>query len=98
MDFKEIEFSFKKLEEELSEHETYDGIDNFVKYFIKVHMVYQGGSLLAGNNLEKLHEIKVKNYYAKQHAKRLLEEQKQEAQKAAVTETSTLTEPAVQTS
>jgi hypothetical protein len=42
-------------------------------------MTYQGGSLLAGNNLEKLHEIKVKNYYSKQHAKRLLEEQKQES-------------------
>ena len=36
----EVEFHFKKLDEELSEHETYDGIGNFVKYFIKVHMDY----------------------------------------------------------
>ena len=35
-DFKEIEFNFLKLESELSEHETYNGIDNFIKYFIKV--------------------------------------------------------------
>lgn len=60
-DFKEIEFEFKKLDEELSQHETYNGVDNFVKYFIKVSMNYSGGSLLAGSELEKLHEITVKN-------------------------------------
>lgn len=35
-DSKEVEFSFKNLDQEFSDHETYDGIDNFVKYFIKI--------------------------------------------------------------
>ena len=70
----EVEFHFKKLDEELSEHETYDGIGNFVKYFIKVHMDYQGGSILSGNVLEYLHEIKVKNHYAARHARKKMEE------------------------
>ena len=62
-DFKEVEFNFKNLAEELRDHETYDGIDNFVKYFIKVQMNYQGGSMITGNDLEKLHEFTVRNYY-----------------------------------
>ena len=74
VDNAEIEFHFKKLDEELSEHETYNGIGNFVKYFIKVHMQYQGGSIVSGNTLEKLHEIKVKNHYNERAAKPKLEE------------------------
>lgn len=35
-DEKEVEFAFKNLDEELRDHESYDGIDSFVKYFIKV--------------------------------------------------------------
>jgi hypothetical protein len=73
-DHTEVEFHFKKLEEELGEHETYDGIGNFVKYFIKVSMQYQGGSYLSGNTCEKLHEITVKNHYAARHARKKLEE------------------------
>ena len=76
-DFKEVEFEFKKLDEELSQQETYNGVDNFVKYFIKVSMSYQGGSLLAGSELEKLHEITVKNQYALRHAQKRFEELKQ---------------------
>ena len=34
-DFIELEFKFKDLDEELSDHETYNGIDNFTKYFIR---------------------------------------------------------------
>lgn len=75
-DYKELEFNFKKLDEELSEHETYNGVDNFIKYFIKVHMIYQGGSLVTGNNLEKLHEIVVKNHHASRNAKKKAEEMK----------------------
>jgi len=63
-DFFEVDFTFLKLDEELKEHETYNGIDNFIKYFIKVSMNYEGGSLVAGRELEKLHEIVVKNRYA----------------------------------
>jgi hypothetical protein len=74
IDNTEVEFHFKKLEEELGEHETYDGIGNFVKYFIKVSMQYQGGSILTGNTVEKLHEITVKNHYAARHARKKLEE------------------------
>ena len=60
-DFKEIEFNFLKLESELSEHESYSGIDNYIKYFVKVQMNYQGGSIVSGNELIKLQEITVKN-------------------------------------
>lgn len=73
-DFKEIEFEFLKLEDELKEHESYDGIDNFIKYFIKVNMTYQGGSLVAGSDLEKLFEIKVKNHYALRGMRKRMEE------------------------
>ena len=73
-DFKSVEFCFKNLDDELSEHETYNGIDNFVKYFLKVSMTYQGGSMFAGNTLEKLHEIEVKNNYTELLAKKRLEE------------------------
>jgi len=61
-DKKTIEFSFKNLEDELKDHETYNGIDNFVKYFIRVNMNYEGGSMFSGNNLEILQEFEVKNY------------------------------------
>lgn len=74
--FKELEFRFKNLDEELNDHETYNGIDNFVKYFIKVHMTYQGGSIVSGNTLEKLFEFEVKNYYTHRAAKKKQEEQK----------------------
>lgn len=73
-DYKEIEFEFRKLEEELKDHETYNGIDNFIKYFIKIQMTYQGGSLVAGSELEKLYEIKVKNHYATTGMKKRMEE------------------------
>jgi hypothetical protein len=73
-DFKEIEFEFLKLEDELKEHESYDGIDNFIKYFIKINMTYQGGSLVAGKELERLHEIKVKNHYALRGLRKRVEE------------------------
>ena len=69
-----MEFCFKNLDDELSEHETYNGIDNFVKYFLKVSMTYQGGSMYAGNTLEKLHVIEVKNYYGEILAKKRLDE------------------------
>ena len=74
--FKELEFRFKNLDEELNDHETYNGIDNFIKYFIKVHMTYQGGSIVSGNTLEKLFEFEVKNYYSHRAAKKKLEEQR----------------------
>jgi len=74
--YKELDFRFKNLEEELNAHETYNGIDNFIKYFIKVHMTYQGGSILSGNNLEQLFEFEVKNYYSHNAAKKKLEETK----------------------
>ena len=61
----EIKFNFENLEDELREHESFSGIDNFVKYFVKVEMNYQGGSLLAGNELEVLHEFTVKNHLNK---------------------------------
>lgn len=77
-DFKECEFHFKALDEELRDHETYNGIDNYIKYFIKVQMTYEGGSLLAGSTLEKLHEIVVKNHYALNAEKQRLEEIKQQ--------------------
>lgn len=73
--FKEIEFNFKNLEEELRDHETYNGIDNFIKYFLKIQMTYTGGSMIAGNNLEVLHEVTVKNNYTLMHSKRKREEQ-----------------------
>lgn len=73
---KEIEFNFKNLEEELRDHETYNGIDNFIKYFLKIQMTYTGGSMIAGNNLEVLHEVIVKNNYSLMHAKKKREEQK----------------------
>ena len=38
--YHEVEFNFANLDEELREHESYDGIGNFVKYFIKVQMNY----------------------------------------------------------
>ena len=60
----------------MNAHETYNGIDNFIKYFIKVHMTYQGGSILSGNNLEQLFEFEVKNYYSHNAAKKKLEETK----------------------
>lgn len=60
--YHEVEFDFKKLDEELREHESYDGVNNYVKYFIKVQMNYQGGSMIAGNDLEVLHEFTVRNY------------------------------------
>ena len=37
-------------------------------------MQYQGGSILTGNTVEKLHEITVKNHYAARHARKKLEE------------------------
>lgn len=83
VDHAEIEFHFKKLDEELSEHETYNGVGNFIKYFIKVHMDYQGGSIVSGNVLEKLHEIKVKNHYNERAAKKKLEEIKANATEAS---------------
>ena len=39
-------------------------------------MTYTGGSIIAGNNLEVLHEIIVKNNYSLMHAKKKREEQK----------------------
>jgi hypothetical protein len=39
-DSKTVTFCFKNLMEELRDHETYDGIDNFVKYFIRINMNY----------------------------------------------------------
>lgn len=76
-DYKEVAFEFLKLEDELKEHETYNGVDNFIKYFIKVEMTYQGGSLVAGNQLTKLHEITVKNQYALRNIRKRMEEIKQ---------------------
>jgi len=35
-DFKEMDFVFKNLDEELRDHETYNGVDNFIKYFLKI--------------------------------------------------------------
>ena len=75
-DFIELEFKFKDLDEELSDHETYNGIDNFTKYFIKVHMKYQSGSIVSGSNLEKLHEFEVRNYYRTKLQRKKMEEQK----------------------
>lgn len=60
----------------MSEHETYNGIDNFIKYFIKVSMTYKGGSMFAGDTLEKLHEVEVKNSYVFRQAKKRQDEQK----------------------
>ena len=80
----ELEFKFKNLDEELSEHESYNGIDNFTKYFIKVHMKYQGGSMISGNNLERLQEFEVKNYYRTKLARKKLEEKKQEQQPVVI--------------
>ena len=37
-------------------------------------MTYTGGSMFAGNTLEKLHEIEVKNYYGVLMAKKRLSE------------------------
>ena len=68
--FKELEFRFKNLDEELNDHETYNGIDNFIKYFIKVQMTYKGGSIVSGNQLEKLFEFEVRNYYSHRAAKK----------------------------
>ena len=65
-DLHEVKFCFESLDDELREHETFSGIDNFVKYFIKVQMNYQGGSMIAGNELEVLHEFVVKNYANKE--------------------------------
>ena len=62
----EVKFCFENLEDELREHETFSGIDNFVKYFVKIQMNYQGGSMIAGNELEVLHEFVVKNYANKE--------------------------------
>ena len=39
-------------------------------------MTYQGGSMFAGNTLEKLHEIEVINNHTELQAKKRLEEQK----------------------
>ena len=76
--FKELEFKFSNLEDELNQYETYNGIDNFVKYFIKVQMSYQGGSMISGSLLEILHEFEVKNYYnARLTKKRIEDHQKQ---------------------
>lgn len=61
---KEVSFHFKNLEEELRDHETYDGVDNLVKYFIRVNMNYKGGSMIAGNELVVLKEFTVRNYHA----------------------------------
>ena len=38
-------------------------------------MTYTGGSMIAGNNLEVLHEIIIKNNYTAMHAKRKRQEQ-----------------------
>ena len=65
----EVSFEFKNLEDELREQETYDGIDNFVRYFIKVQMNYQGGSIISGSDLEVLREFTVKNYYNREAVK-----------------------------
>lgn len=73
-DFKEVSFEFKNLDEEFKDHETYNGVDNFIKYFIKVQMTYQGGSIISGNELEKLHEIKVKNHDALKNVKQRMQE------------------------
>ena len=73
---KEVEFHFKNLDEELRDHETYNGVDNFIKYFLKIQMQYTGGSMIAGNNLEVLHEVIVKNNYGAMHNKKKREEQK----------------------
>ena len=73
-DLKELEFNFKNLEEELRDHETYNGVDNFIKYFLKIQMTYTGGSMIAGNNLEVLHELIVKNNYSLMYAKKKREE------------------------
>jgi len=40
-------------------------------------MTYQGGSIVSGNELEKLHEIIVKNHYALRNMKKKMEEIKQ---------------------
>lgn len=37
-------------------------------------MQYSGGSIVSGNVLEKLHEIKVKNHYNERAQKKRLEE------------------------
>ena len=50
-DEKVIDFCFKNLDEELRDHETYNGIGNFVKYFVRVDMKYDGGSMISGNDL-----------------------------------------------
>ena len=82
-DLKELDFHFKNLEEELRDHESYNGVDNFIKYFLKIQMTYTGGSMIAGNNLEVLHEIIVKNNYNHLHAQRKREEQVAAMQKKA---------------
>lgn len=40
-------------------------------------MTYQGGSIVSGNELEKLHEIVVKNHYAVKNMRDKMEEIKQ---------------------
>lgn len=80
---KEVDFNFKNLEEELREHETYNGVDNFIKYFLKIQMNYTGGSMIAGNNLEVLHEVTVKNHYSHMHAKKKREEQRAQSDSKA---------------
>ena len=77
IDFLEVPFHFKNLDEELGEYESYDGIDNFVKYFVKVQMNYQGGSVIAGNDLEKLFEFKVAGHHVKR-TERLVKKKKAE--------------------
>uniref|UniRef100_A0A7S3FYP5 Uncharacterized protein n=1 Tax=Strombidium rassoulzadegani TaxID=1082188 RepID=A0A7S3FYP5_9SPIT len=62
VDKREVDFCFKNLVEELREHESYEGVDNMVKYFVRVNMNYQGGSMISGNNLEILHEFEVRIY------------------------------------
>jgi hypothetical protein len=39
-------------------------------------MKYQSGSVISGNNLEKLHEFEVRNYYRTKLARKKIEEQK----------------------
>lgn len=52
-------------------------------------MNYQGGSMFAGNDLEKLHEFKVKNYYNRAVVKKqeiVLEEKKSEIKEETTSE------------
>jgi len=48
-----------------------------VKYFVKVQMNYQGGSVIAGSDLEKLVEFKVAGHHAKR-TERLVKKKKAE--------------------